>query len=173
LERVKAHIKAARGVSQDDRLSYEEKLICKYVVQEETIIVDISTLIPSMKEGQGDLPPWQIRPVQKWFVFKLRDKMEIVGVNKVVGPFLLMFDPTMCSIREDFDVQKKNQYKYQIIGGNHSAYARMDLTAASPNYSAYKRIQSWIFVGLNNVQARTLAWIRNIDNEFKSNMTLI
>jgi hypothetical protein len=99
--------------------------------------------------------------------------METVGVNKVVGPFLLMVDLALCSRRKDFDMQKKNQDKYQILGGNHSACARMDLTSASPDYSADKRIQSWIFVGLNNVQARTLAWTHNIDNEVKSNMTLI
>jgi hypothetical protein len=112
LERVRTHTEAARGVSQDNRLKYQEELISKYVVQEETIIVDISTLIPSVKERQGDLPPWQIRLVQEWFVSKLREKMETVGVSKVVGLFLLMVDPTMCSRREDFDVQKKNQYEY-------------------------------------------------------------
>jgi hypothetical protein len=99
--------------------------------------------------------------------------METIGVSKVVGPFLLMVDPAMCNRKEDFDMQKKNEYKYLILGGNHSAYARMDLIVASPDYSTYKKIQSLIFVGLNNVQARTLAWTHNIDNEFKSNMTLI
>jgi hypothetical protein len=104
--------------------------------------VDISTLIPLVREGQGDLSPWQMRPVQKWFVSKLIDKIETIGVSKVVGPFLFMVDPTMCNRREDFDVQKKNQYKYQILGENHSACARMDLTSASSDYSAYKRIHS-------------------------------
>jgi hypothetical protein len=173
LERVRTHIEAVRGVSQEERTRYQDDLISKYAVQEETIIVDISTLIPPVREGQGVLPDWQIRPVSKWFVAQLREKMETVGVSKVVGPFLLMVDPAMCSRREDFKFEKKNEYRYRVLGGNHSACARADLTAAKPDHSGYRRCQSWIFVGLDTKDARMLAWTHNIDNEFRSNLSLI
>jgi hypothetical protein len=52
---------------------------------------------------------------------------------------------------------KKNDYKYYMIGGNHSFCAEMDLAKANPNYAPYLRVSAWIFVGLSVSDVRQLA----------------
>jgi hypothetical protein len=79
----------------------------------------------------------------------------------------------MVKQKEDFVMAKKNTYKYFVIGGNHSACAKLDLAKANPHYDPYKRVLAWIFVGLSVNDARQLAWGYNIDNEFRSTMTMI
>jgi hypothetical protein len=60
-----------------------------------------------------------------------------------------------------------------VIGGNHSACAKMDMAKANPHYASYRRVLAWIFIGLSVSNARQLAWIHNIDNELRSFMTMI
>jgi hypothetical protein len=70
-------------------------------------------------------------------------------------------------------MDKKDKYKYYVIGGNHSAYARLDLSKANPHLDFVRRIHAWIVAGVSIQEARALAWGHNVDNEFRSSMTTI
>jgi hypothetical protein len=139
----------------------------------EIIIINIGNLYPLVREGQGELGPYQVRPVQKYFLEQLRKRMEATRVSQATVPFVLLVDPKLCPTRADFQMDKKDEYKYYVIGGNHSACARMDLSRANPHLDSLRRIQAWVVAGVTVQEARTLAWGHNVDNEFRSKMTTI
>jgi hypothetical protein len=63
-------------------------------------------------------------------------------------------------------MDKKDEYKYYVIGGHHFACARMELSKANLHLDSLRRIQAWIVAGVTIQEARTLAWGYNVDNEF-------
>jgi hypothetical protein len=103
-----------------------------HAIRLETIIVDIGSLYPLVCESQGTLGPYQVRPVHKYFLEQLRKWMETTVVSKQAVPFVLLVDPDQCATRENFVMDKKNDYKYYVVDGNHFACARLDLAKANP-----------------------------------------
>jgi hypothetical protein len=57
--------------------------------------------------------------------------MEITGVSKQTVPFVLLVNSHQCATRKEFQMDKKNKYKYYVIGRNHFAYAWVDLAKAN------------------------------------------
>jgi hypothetical protein len=64
---------------------------------------------------------------------------EAVG-NNLATPFVLLVDPEMVKKKEDFRMVKKNDYKYYMIGRNHSTCAKMDPAKSNPHYAPYKKV---------------------------------
>ena len=104
---------------------------------------------------------------------QLRLRFETQEVSSNTALFVLLVDPKDCARKEDFDVNKRETYKYFVIGGNHSLCAKLDLAKIKPNYAPYKRVQAYVYAGLSVAEARNLAWGHNIDSEFQSSMTTI
>jgi hypothetical protein len=90
------------------------------------------SLYPPVREGQGELGPYQVRPIQKYFLEQLRKRMEATEVSQGTVLFVPLVDPKLCPTRDDFQMDKKDKYKYYVIGGNHSACDRMDLSRTNP-----------------------------------------
>jgi hypothetical protein len=67
-------------------------------------------------------------------------------------PFVLLVDPTICARKEDFLMLQRNDYKYYMIGGNHSTCAKMDLAGINPKYDALQRVQARINPKYNALQ---------------------
>jgi hypothetical protein len=139
----------------------------------EIIIIDIGNLYRPVREGQDQLRPYQLRPVQKYFLEQLKKRMETIGVSQATVPFVLLVDPLQCAKRKKFQMDKTNQYKYYMIGENHFTCARMDLFKANFHFDSLRRRQAWIFPDVTIQEARALAWRHNVDNEFRSKMTTI
>jgi len=99
--------------------------------------------------------------------------MSVFGASFLATPFVLLVDPTLCPTREEFDMSHKNDYRYYVIGGNHSACAKADLALTNTQFGVYRRVSAWIFAGLSVAEARNLAWCHNIDSEFRSQMSTI
>ena len=173
LEKVPTHLEAQKSMSQASRMQYQEDLLARCAIQIDTITVDIGSLYPPIRDRNVELPPYQVRHVQPYFLEQLTKRMAVYGASALATPFVLLVDPEMCASREDFDFAKKNEYKYFVIGGNHSACAKADLTLTNPQYGAYRRVSAWIFAGLSVREARNLAWGHNIDSEFRSQMSTI
>lgn len=87
-------------------------------------------------------------------------------------PLLVMIDPSECASKEEFDILRISNYKYYVIGGNHSVCARTELLRKNPK-SDLGRVECWIFAGLSVQECRILAWGHNVDAEFRQQMTLI
>lgn len=174
LEKIPTHLEQkAQSMSMDARVVYQEEILGRCGVQEETIIVDISQLYPPIQEKAMELPIYQVRHIQPYFLTQLTLRMKTVRASPLAAPFVLLVDPKECPTREDFNFAKKNDYHYFVIGGNHSACAKADLALQFPNNKAYRRVQSWIFAGSSVQEARNLAWSHNIDSEFRQQMTTI
>jgi len=173
LEKVPTHLEAQKSMSQASRMQYQEDLLTRCAIQIDTITVDIGSLHPPIRDRNADLPPYQVRHIQEYFLEQLTKRMGVFGASALATPFVLLVDPDMCASREEFDLAKKNEYRYYVIGGNHSACAKADLALTSPQYGAYRRVSAWIFAGLTVQEARNLAWGHNIDSEFRSQMSTI
>ena len=173
LEKVPTHLDKAKSESKADRIQYQEDLIVRCAIQSDTITVDIGSLYPPVRHKTKELPPYQVRHIQPYFLEQLTKRMSVFGASFLATPFVLLVDPDMCPTREEFDMSQKNVYKYHVIGGNHSACAKADLAVTNRQFGAYRRVSAWIFVGLTVAETRNLAWGHNIDNEFRSQMSTI
>jgi hypothetical protein len=90
-----------------------------------------------------------------------------------VVDYLVLVDPMEVPMREEFDRSKCFDYKYYVIGGNHSAEARRELMQEYPNNPLFETVKCIIYASLTDSEAKLLAWIHNIDNEYKMSMTFI
>jgi hypothetical protein len=144
---------------------------CK--VREETFTLPITCCHPPVRDATKERSPYQIRPIGEYFLQQLRLRFETQGVSSNTAPFVLLVDPKDCPTKEDFDVTRRDTYKYYVIGGNHSICAKLDLAKIKPDYAPYKRVQAFVYAGLSVAEARNLAWGHNIDSEFRSSMTTI
>ena len=135
--------------------------------------MDIKALYPPVRDKSTELPPYQVRHIQPYFLEQLTKRMSVFGASFLATPFVLLVDPNMCATREEFDMSRKNDYRYYVIGGNHSACAKADLALTNTQFGVYRRVSAWIFAGLSVGEARNLAWCHNIDSEFRSQMSTI
>ncbi|CAM6108567.1 unnamed protein product [Calypogeia fissa] len=99
--------------------------------------------------------------------------MRTMGASMFAAPFLMLVDRAQCASKDDFDVSKKDQYKYFVIGGNHSACAHADLSVEFPMNKTFRRVQGWILARLSVAEVRNLAWCHNIDSEIRHKMSTI
>ena len=93
--------------------------------------------------------------------------------NATVVPFIVMVDPDECSRLEDFDVRKHESYNYNVIGGLHSAEARMQLVREHPTTYFFKYAECKIYVSLTTDEAKLLARDHNNDNDYRQKMSSI
>jgi hypothetical protein len=64
--------------------------------------------------------------------------------------YLVLVDPMEVPRREEFDRSKCFDYKYYVIGGNHSADARRELMQEYSNNSLFEIAKCIIYVGLTD-----------------------
>jgi hypothetical protein len=98
-----------------------------------------------------------VRPIQKYFLHELTNRMELQRVSNLASPFVLLVDPKDVKTPEEFVMARNNTYKYYVLRGNHLASAKMDFERANPHYDPYRRVSAWIFAGLSVTDARQLA----------------
>jgi hypothetical protein len=154
LARVSTHLEVQTVQSEDKRHAFQESLFENHAIQRETIVVDIASLHPPLREPGQPMHPYQVRTIQKYFLQELTKKMELQGVSNLASSFILLVDLKVVKIKHKFVMAKKNTYKYFVLGGNHSACAKMDLARAHPHYDPYRRVSAWIFAGLSINDAR-------------------
>jgi hypothetical protein len=68
LQRVRTHSEAEKSVSADNWQQQQLKLFETHGIRTETIIINIGSLYPPVREGQGELGPYQVRPIQNYFL---------------------------------------------------------------------------------------------------------
>jgi hypothetical protein len=106
---------------------------CK--VKEETFTLPIRCCHPPIKDATQERPAYQIRPIGEYFLQQLRLRFEIQEVSSNTAPFVLLIDPKDCLRKEDFDANRRESYKYYVIGKNHSLCAKLDLAKIKPDYA--------------------------------------
>jgi hypothetical protein len=102
LQRVRTHCKAEKSLSAANCQQQQLKLFETHGSRTEIIIINIGSLYPPVREGQGELGPFQVRRVQKCFLEQLRKQMEATGVSQGTVLFVLLIDPKLCPTRANF-----------------------------------------------------------------------
>jgi hypothetical protein len=142
LSRVPTHLEVQKSRSKDERLAFHESLFENHAIQRKTIVVDIGSLHPPIREPGHPLHLYQVRLIHKYFFYELTKRMKLQGVSNLASSFMLLVDPSVVKRKEDFVMARKNSYKYFVIGKNHSACAKMDLARAHLRYAPYKRVSA-------------------------------
>jgi hypothetical protein len=115
---------------------------------------------------------YQIRKSHHFHIHNLKALIRYNPYAHVVD-YLLLVDPMEFHSMDEFDKSKFFDYKYYVIGGNHSAEARRELIQKYPNNSLFETVKCIICVGLSYLEANLLAWDHNTDNEYRISMTFI
>ena len=73
--------------------------------------------------------------------------------------------------KDEFDLVKISDYKYEVLGGTHNALATKELRKKYPEHVAFERRYAFIFLGLSDEDALWLASKRNKSGSFRHAMT--
>jgi hypothetical protein len=76
LARVPTHLEVQTSQSKDERHAFQESLFENHAIQRETIVVDIASLHPPVRELGQPMHPYQARTIQKYFLQELTKRME-------------------------------------------------------------------------------------------------
>ena len=91
---------------------------------------------------------YQIRKPHHLHIHNLKELIMYNPYAHVVIDYLVLFDPMEVPTREEFDRSKCFNYKYYVIGGNHSAETRRELMQEYPNNPPFETVKCIIYVGL-------------------------
>ena len=86
---------------------------------------------------------------------------------------MVLVDPCQVSNKQEFDKTQFFDYKYYVIGGNHSVEAKRQLIEEYPNNYLFQNVKCIIYTDLTKTKSNLLAWDHNADNEHKMKMTFI
>ncbi|MCO5585897.1 hypothetical protein L7F22_039831 [Adiantum nelumboides] len=90
-----------------------------------------------------------------------------------VLPLLVLLDPASCPNKASFVKSRIESYKYFVLGGTHSLVARKEHCAEYPFVESYKTVLAWVYAGLSDEDAKTLALDHNVDLEMRLSMSFL
>ena len=71
---------------------------------------------------------------------------------------LFPLNPCILSLNvEDFSIKRKDAYKYELLGGQHTALARKAVLKQHPRNHHFQQVLSEVYVGLTDDEALRLA----------------
>ncbi|KAL3690489.1 hypothetical protein R1sor_016798 [Riccia sorocarpa] len=82
--------------------------------------------------------------------------------------FILLVDPRDCKDKASWAFPPPSKWRFYVIGGNHSALARMELLAQYPGiYTHYRHCNCIVYAGLSKTEASLFAHDDNFDTEVR------
>ncbi|MCO5555464.1 hypothetical protein L7F22_009009 [Adiantum nelumboides] len=90
-----------------------------------------------------------------------------------VLPLLVLLDLASCPNKASFVKSRIESYKYFVLGGTHSLVARKELCAEYPFVESYKIVLAWVYAGLSDEDAKTLALDHNVDLKMRLSMSFL
>jgi hypothetical protein len=84
---------------------------------------------------------------------------------------LVLVDPMEVPTWEEFDVSKYFDYKYYVIGGNHSTKDRRELMQEYLNNPLFQKVKCIIYACLTDSKEKLISWDHNTNNEYIMYMT--
>lgn len=110
-----------------------------------------------------------IRSLDTTFVKKLKQKITKDPSGPGVAPVAVL-----CTNVQDigqFQQRLKDVYKYEVLGGQHTSTARMELHQEHPTNPLYGHILAEVYVGLSDDESLRLASRHNLNGMFIHKMT--
>jgi len=102
-----------------------------------------------------------LRPVDEVFVKALVNRLERDPSAPGV-PAVAVLCVSMKTI-EDFDLKRKDAYKYELLGGQHTAMARKEISKKFPENMLLQHILAEVYIGLTDDEALRLAPRHNVN----------
>ncbi len=110
-----------------------------------------------------------LRTIDEVFVDCLAKKLEEDPSAPGVPPVAVLC-VSVVSV-DDFSLKRKDAYKYELLGGQHTALARKSVSKKNPGNSHFQQVLSEVYVGLTDDEALRLASRHNSNGHFVDKMT--
>ena len=110
-----------------------------------------------------------LRTVDEVFVETLTKRFEKDPSAPGVPPIAALC--TSVSTVEEYDIKLKNAYRYELLGGQHTALARKAVANQHRCNMALQQVLAEVYVGLTNDEALRLASRHNTNGHFVHKMT--
>ena len=119
--------------------------------------------------NQIDLPPSNrlLRNVDDVFLRRLITEME----GNPHGAYEPLYLHIKNGTKEEFDIAKASEYRYEVLGGTHNTLAAKELHRRHPEEPAFKGRYAWIFFDLSDEDALWLASRHNRTGSFRHAIT--
>ena len=110
-----------------------------------------------------------IRSIDDTFLKKLKEKIQKDPSGPGVAPIAVLCMNVQDI--ENFSIRLKDVYKYEVLGGQHTATARQQLHREQPENPLFSHVLAEIYVGLSDNESLRLASRHNINGNFIHKMT--
>lgn len=107
-----------------------------------------------------------IRKLDNTFVENLKKSIEADPSGPGVPPMAVL-----CIGVEEFQERYKDSYRYEVLGGQHTAAAKNELLKENPTNAFYKHVYAEVYLGLDDKEALRLASRHNSNGHFIHKMT--
>ena len=110
-----------------------------------------------------------LRSIDTVFVEVLAKKFEKDLSAPGVPPIAALC--TSVSSLGDFDTKRKDAYRYELLGEQHTALARREVAKKHPDNMQLQQVLAEVYVGLSDDEALRLASRHNTNGHFVHHMT--
>ena len=110
-----------------------------------------------------------IRSLDKLFLKHLKEKMADDPSSPGVPPIAALCKDVQHTA--DFSKCLKGVYKYEVLGGQHTSQARIELHQEQPDNPLFTTILAEVYVGLTDNEALRLSSRHNVNGHFIHKMT--
>ena len=110
-----------------------------------------------------------IRPVDPLFLQALVKKFESDPSAPGVPPIAVLCTSVSCP--DQYDMKRKDAYRYEVLGGQHTALARREVSNKHPDNMHLKKILAEVYVNLSDDESLRLGSRHNINGHFVHKMT--
>ncbi|KAL3694142.1 hypothetical protein R1sor_007793 [Riccia sorocarpa] len=129
-------------LNRDEKNQIRRVAITRCLVDQSVLRIPIEQFhVPSCDSNSENWGPYQIRACSRSFVSDLKKHMQSNAYAHYHN-FILLVDPRDCKDKASWVFPPPSKWRFYVIGGNHSALARMELLAQYPGiYTHYRHYE--------------------------------
>ncbi|KAL3692090.1 hypothetical protein R1sor_005741 [Riccia sorocarpa] len=159
-------------LNRDEKNQIRRVAITRCLVDQSVLRIPIEQFhVPSCDFNSANWGPYQIRACSRSFVSDLKKHMQSNAYAHYHN-FILLVDPRDCKDKASWVFPPPSKWRFYVIGGNHSALARMELLAQYPGiYTHYMHCNCIVYTGLSKTEASLFAHDDNFDAEVRHKYT--
>ncbi|KAL3686647.1 hypothetical protein R1sor_009221 [Riccia sorocarpa] len=159
-------------LNRDEKNQIRRVAITRCLVDQSVLRIPIEQFhVPSCDSNSANWGPYQIRACSRSFVSDLKKHMQSNAYAHYHN-FILLVDPRDCKDKASWVFPPPSKWRFYVIGGNHSALARMELLAQYPRiYTHYRHCNCIVYAGLSKTEASLFAHDDNFDAEVRRKYT--
>ncbi|KAL3702417.1 hypothetical protein R1sor_020439 [Riccia sorocarpa] len=145
-------------LNRDEKNQIRRVAITRCLVDQSVLRIPIEQFhVPSCDSNSANWGPYQIQACSRSFVSDLKKHMQ-TNAYAHYHNFILLVDPRDCKDKASWVFPPPSKWRFYLIGGNHSALARMELLAQYPGiYTHYRHCNCIVYAGLSKTEASLFA----------------